>query len=120
MESGAEHECWYVVFDARSGRVVHSHKFIEASDRRDDPPRVDAAVAAAREAMVRQAATDHSSASSLQVRQIPPGSSIEPGVLYRVDLETGTLAKAAEAPRTMQEYVARARARKARRAEGTA
>ena len=83
---------WYVVYDRKDGRVVHTHQFIDSFEG-DQPTD-----AAWREDFALRATQPDSAASpELRVLAVPADHPMEPGVTYRVEVESGKLIVAGRA-----------------------
>lgn len=72
-----------VVYDTRTGAVVHTHSFVpaEPGGRMDPDTLIDAAL---------EAVTGHADREYLAAKEVPP-EAFEPGSDYRLDLETGAI-----------------------------
>ncbi|MET9434874.1 hypothetical protein [Streptomyces sp. NPDC006551] len=72
-----------VVYDTRTGTVVHTHSFVpaEPGGRMDPDKLIDAAL---------EAVADHADREYLAAKEVPP-EAFEPGSDYRMDPETGAI-----------------------------
>jgi hypothetical protein len=103
---------WYVVFDRRDGRIVHSHCFLRLESSINQAEVDESAELHAQKAAALQAAQEFADPAHLQVMQVPAAMSMDPAAKYRVDLQSGELVQQKQHPASLREAVERARARK--------